>query len=58
MMMHEDKRMDQYSGEHVEGATREREEEMRKNSNMGMFTPDSEGSSTRLQENHGNDRNK
>jgi hypothetical protein len=51
-------RQDQFSGDHLEGPAREAEEERRKNQFFGAFHADSEGSPTRLEENHGRDRNK
>ena len=57
-MFNHDTRQDQFAGEHLDGKAREAEEERRKNSNMGMFRPDSNTSQTRLDENHGKDRNK
>lgn len=55
--MNSDAMHTEHAGEHVEGTTKQGQEESRKSSNMGMFTPDSEGSPTTLHENHG-DRNK
>ena len=57
-MFEHNEREDEYAGEHVEGKVRQGEEERRKNSNFGMFREDSNGSPTRLHEQHGNDRNK
>lgn len=47
----------QHAGEHVQGQTRESEEERRKSAYFGNFHHDSNGSPTKLHEQHG-DRNK
>ncbi len=57
-MFNDNERHDQFAGEHVEGKARQSQEESRKSSNFGMFRQDSNGSPTRLHEQHGNDRNK
>jgi hypothetical protein len=57
-MFNHDSRQDQLAGEHLEGKTREAEEERRKNQNFGMFHEDANTSHTRLHEEHGRDRNK
>jgi hypothetical protein len=58
-MFNDDKVSHEHAGEHVEGHTRQMEEERRKQSNFGMFRQDSNGSPTRLHEDmRGRDRNK
>jgi hypothetical protein len=57
-MFNDDKVSNEHAGEHVEGKVRQAEEERRKNSTFGMFREDSNGSPTRLHEQHGHDRNK
>ena len=57
-MIFGDKMNTEHSGDHMAGQSREAQEERRKNEYFGSFTPDSEGSPTRLHENHGRDRNK
>jgi hypothetical protein len=57
-MFNDDNVSNEHAGEHVDGKVRQSEEERRKNSNFGMFREDSNGSPTRLHEQHGNDRNK
>lgn len=53
-----DKMNTDHAGEHVAGPTRQAQEESRKNAFFRAFTPNSEGSPTRLSENHGKDRNR
>lgn len=58
-MFNDNSRNDDYAGEHVEGMTREREEESRKAKFFKGFKQDSNGSPTRLHEDmNGRDRNK
>lgn len=57
-MSFNDRANTEHSGDHMAGEQRESMEERRKSEFFGKFTPDSEGSPTRLHENHGTDRNK
>lgn len=57
-MMNEDRMKTEHAGEHLEGSVRQSIEERRKAENFRMFHEDSNGSPTRLHEQHGRDRNK